>query len=51
METLKKQIIEKLDMEERNLQSKMEEPKRLIGNKKLEINKLSQEKDRLLKLC
>ncbi len=46
-----KQINEELAVEENALQSKMAEPKLLIGKKKSEINKLSQEKDRLLKLC
>ena len=46
-----KQINEELAIEENALQSKMAEPKLLIGKKKTEINKLSQEKDRLLKLC
>ena len=46
-----KLINEELAIEENALQSKMAEPKSLIDKKKSEINKLSQEKDRLLKLC
>ena len=46
-----KQINEELAVEENVLQSKMSEPRMLIGKKKTEITKLSLEKDRLLKLC